>query len=116
MTPMHSRLRSLKFPRFYTLRYRLLALVLVPLLLLSGTVILLAANWSSDYTYEQLFAKVHADLQVSAESFGRIQDDARRELLSVATSAALANTLAAGSIPELMALLQQQREQRGFDF
>ncbi len=116
MTPLHSWLRFLKLPHFYTLRYRLLVLVLVPLLLLSGTVILLAAHWSSDYTYEQLFTKVHADLQVSAESFGRIQEDARRKLSSVATSATLARTLAVGSTPDLMALLQQQQEQRGFDF
>ena len=116
MTSIQSRLRFFKIPHFYTLRYRLLALVLVPLLILSGTVILLAAYWSSAYTYEQLFAKVHADLQVSAESFDRIQEDARQELSSVATSAALANTLATGSAPELTALLQQQRKLGGFDF
>lgn len=102
--------------RFHTLRYRLLALVLVPLLLLSGTVILLAAKWSSDYTYEQLFAKVNADLQVAGESFRRIREDARSELSSIAGSATLDAAWHAGADQHIMALLEEQKRLRGFDF
>lgn len=102
--------------RFHTLRYRLLALVLVPLLLLSGTVILLAAKWSSDYTYEQLFAKVNADLQVAGESFRRIRKDAKSELASVAGSASLVHVLGAGSPTDILQLLADQQGIRGFDF
>ncbi|MGQ7845108.1 sensor histidine kinase [Granulosicoccus sp. 3-233] len=98
------------------MRYRLLALVLVPLLLLSGTVILLAAKWSSDYTYEQLFAKVNADLQVAGESFRRIREDTRSELSAVAGSASLVHLLRNASFDDIMQLLADQQGVRGFDF
>lgn len=101
---------------FYNLRYRLLALVLVPLLLLSGTVIVLASKWYSNYTYEQLFTKVNTDLRVAGESFQRIQKDGQRELFSLAGSAVLSTFLAKGERSELLELLDQQRALRGFDF
>ncbi len=110
------RLTSLLPKRFHALRYRLLALVLVPLLLLSGTVILLAAKWSSDYTYEQLFAKVNADLQVARESFRRIRKDTRSELSAVAGSAALVHVLGNGTVDDIMRLLAEQQVAREFDF
>lgn len=116
MTVERSALSAFLRKRFHTLRYRLLALVLVPLLLLSGTVILLAAKWSSDYTYEQLFAKVNADLQVAGESFRRIREDARSELSSVAGSASLAHVMRSGEVADIMQLLADQQAVRGFDF
>jgi len=111
-----SRLRFRQSGRFSSLRYRLLTLVLVPLVLLSGTVILLASKWSSDYTYEQLFTKVNTDLRVARDSFFRIQSDGQRELSWLAHSAALTRTLAAGDTRELNNLLKRQRELSGFDF
>ena len=111
-----SRVSDFLRKRFHTLRYRLLALVLVPLLLLSGTVILLAAKWSSDYTYEQLFAKVNADLQVAGESFHRIRKDARSELSAVAGSASLVHALGTGSVRDITRLLAAQQGAGGFDF
>lgn len=98
------------------LRYRLLALVLVPLLLLSGTVILLAANWSTAYTYEQLFNKVNADLRVAGESFSRIQQDGQRDLMALAGSASLQTLLSSGSDTDVLQLLDAHRLQRDFDF
>lgn len=102
--------------RFSNLRYRLLALVLVPLLLLSGTVIVLASKWYSNYTYEQLFTKVNTDLRVAGESFQRIQKDGQRELSSLAGSAVLSTFLAGEEHSELLALLDLQRALHGFDF
>jgi len=99
-----------------SLRYKLLALVLIPLLLLTGTVILLAARWSTDYTYEQLFTKVYTDLQVAHDIFQRIQSDRQRELASLADSSAFLERLESDNTGALMALLETQRDLGGFDF
>lgn len=69
-----------------SLRYRLLALVLIPLLLLAITVVLFGARWTSDYTYRQLFTKVNTDLRVAHDSFERIQSDQQRNFRSFAQS------------------------------
>ncbi|MBX2885393.1 MAG: cache domain-containing protein [Granulosicoccus sp.] len=111
---MNSRL--LASSRFRGLRYRLLALVLVPLIVLSGAVLLLVSNWSSDYTYEQLFTKVTTDLRVASNSFSRIQLNGRQELDWLAHSALLREHLAKDDLPALQMLLDQRRELAGFDF
>ena len=116
LNPFWERWRSGQSVRFSSLRYRLLTLVLVPLLLLSGTVILFASKWSSDYTYEQLFTKVNTDLRVARDSFFRIQSDGQRELSGLANSAALTRNLAAGDTQQLNIILNRQRDHAGFDF
>jgi two-component system NtrC family sensor kinase len=107
---------SAKFKRYSNLRYRLLALVLVPLVLLTGTVVLLAAKWSSDYTYEQLFTKVNTDLRVASDSFQRIQQDGRQQLSALASSAKMSEMLNQKNYFGLLELLEKQRLQHGFDF
>ena len=76
-----------------SLRYRLLALVLLPLLLLAITVVFFAARWTSNYTYEQLFTKVNTDLRVAHDSFQRIQSDQQRNFRSFAQSNIVAGLL-----------------------
>ena len=83
----------LDYIRGLSLRHKLLALVLGPLLLLTGTVILLTAQWSTSYTYKQLFAKVNTDLHVTHDVFNRIQQDRQTALTSLANSAALLSQL-----------------------
>lgn len=102
--------------RSQSLRYRLLTLVLVPLLLLSGTVILLAIKWSSDYTYEQLFNKVNTDLRVARDSFSKIQRSGQIELYWLANSVPLRQYLANDNLDGLLNLLEQRRQLAGFDF
>lgn len=102
--------------RFRSLRYRLLALVLIPLLLLSGTVILLAFKWSSDYTYEQLFTKVNTDLRVARDGFSRIQLSGQRELGGLANSATLRENLVSNNMEKLREVLAERRDLAGFDY
>ena len=102
--------------RFSNLRYKLLALLLVPLLLLTGTVVLLASKWSSDYTYEQLFNKVNADLRVAGESFQRIQQDGQQQMSALAGSAEMSELLSQNNSNGLLLLLKKQRLLYGFDF
>ena len=58
-----------------SLRYKLLLLVLVPLLLLMPVIMALTIYWSYKFTYNQLYAKVNTDLSVSHDIFMRLQRD-----------------------------------------
>lgn len=102
--------------RLRSLRYRLLSLVLVPLILLSGTVMLLAYHWSSDYTYEQLFTKVNTDLRVAHDSFSSIQARGQRQLLALANSAQLASALGTNDNQRLNELIVNESALGDFDF
>lgn len=114
---MANRLANLPvLKRFSNLRYRLLALLLVPLLLLTGTVVLLASKWSSNYTYEQLFTKVNTDLRVAGESFLRIQQDGQQQMSALAGSAEMSTLFSQQKNSDLLRLLEQQRLLHGFDF
>jgi two-component system NtrC family sensor kinase len=93
-----------------------LALLLVPLLLLTGTVVLLASKWSSDYTYEQLFTKVNTDLRVAGESFRRIEHDGEQQMSALAGSAEMSDLLSRQKNSSLLQLLEKQRLRHGFDF
>lgn len=102
--------------RKLSLRHKLLALVLIPLLLLTGTVIYLTAQWSTNYTYKQLFTKVNTDLRVTQNVFSRMQLDRQRALNSLAESSALLASLQQGDSAALLALLQQQKSDGVYDF
>ena len=102
--------------RFRSLRYRLLSLVLVPLILLSGTVMLLAYRWSSDYTYEQLFTKVNTDLRVARDGFSGIQAQGQRQLQAFANSAQLTSAFASDDKRRLNELMATESALGEFDF
>lgn len=102
--------------RGLSVRHKLLALVLFPLLLLTGTVIYLTAHWSTSYTYKQLFAKVNTDLRVTRDVFTRIQLDRQRALTSLADSAAFLTQLKKKNAIGALYLLDEQRVEGGFDF
>jgi len=99
-----------------SLRHKLLALVLIPLLLLTGTVIYLTAQWSTSYTYKQLFAKVNTDLRVTHNVFTRIQLDRQMALTALADSAAFLTQLKQKNSAGILYLLNEQRSKGGFDF
>ncbi|MFK7860128.1 MAG: cache domain-containing protein [Granulosicoccus sp.] len=102
--------------RYTSLRYRLLSLVLIPLVLLTGTVMLLASRWSSQYTYEQLFAKVNTDLRVAHDGFSGIEANGQRQLKALANSVQLADALSLGDTQRLNELTFIESELGDFDF
>jgi len=106
----------LDFVRGLSLRHKLLALVLGPLLLLTGTLIFLSAQWSTAYTYKQLFAKVTTDLNVTHDVFKRMQLDRQSALTSLANSAALLVRLEDNNFSAVQRLLLNQQHDVGFDF
>jgi len=58
-----------------TLRYKLLVLVLFPILLIMPIALILAIYWGNSLGYQQLFIKVNTDLSVSHDIFRRIKED-----------------------------------------
>lgn len=69
-----------------TVRYKLLVLVLFPILLAMPIVLAMAVYWGSRFSYEQLFIKVNTDLSVAHDIFGRIREDQLNQLTSLANS------------------------------
>jgi len=102
--------------RSLSVRRKLLALVMLPLLLLAGTVIYLTALWSTSYTYKQLFAKVNTDLRVTHNVFQRIQHDREVALSALADSSAFLAQLQANNASGVIHLLERQKVDDAFDF
>ncbi len=67
-------------------RYKLLAMVLLPILLVMPVSLALAVYWGAKLTYDQLFIKVNTDLSVAQDAFSRIQEDYLRLLEQLAES------------------------------
>ncbi len=87
-----------------TVRYKLLVLVLFPILLVMPIVLALAIYWGSKFTYDQLFIKVNTDLTVANDIFGRIREDYLNRLGRLAESYAFRTAIEADNID----LIQQQ--------
>lgn len=90
--------------------------MLIPLLLLAGTVLVLTARWSTETTYRQLYTKVTTDLRVAQDSFIRLQSDALAQLESLASSSVLGDALANYDQTRLDEIIETERAFAGFDF
>jgi len=69
-----------------TVRYKLLVLVLFPILLVMPIVLALAIYWGASFTYDQLFIKVNTDISVAEDVFGRLRQDYLNRLGRLAES------------------------------
>ncbi|MBX2886661.1 MAG: cache domain-containing protein [Granulosicoccus sp.] len=98
------------------LRYKLLLLVLVPILLVTPTVIGIAAFWTWNYTYKQLYLKVDTDLSVAHDIFLRIQTDQQQVLHSLADSFSFRSDFDARKHSELIERLDRFQRQHNFAF
>ncbi len=99
-----------------TVRYKLLALTLFPILLVMPVALLAALYWGSHFSYQQLFMKVTTDLSVAHDVFRRIRQDYLGELARLGESYAFRTTLEAGRREALRAQLQALRDTAGFSF
>jgi len=98
------------------LRYKLLVLLLVPMLLLAPTVLLLASYWAWTYTYEHMYLKVNTDLSVAHDVFQRIQGDQRQALKSLAESYSFRSDFDSSNFSAMYVRLSSLRSQYGMDF
>ena len=77
----------------HTVRYKLLVLVLFPILLVMPIALVLAIYWVASFSYEQLYIKVNTDLSVSHDVFERIKRDYLNSLGKTAESFAFRTAL-----------------------
>ncbi len=99
-----------------SLRYKLLALVLFPILLIMPIFLVLAVIWGSNFSYEQLFVKVNTDLAVADDHFRRIREDYLNSLGRLAESHPFYTALEAHSNSAIKSQLQAHKEAFGFSY
>jgi two-component system NtrC family sensor kinase len=103
------------------LRYKLLTLVLLPVLLVMTAVVALSYLWLNDVSYQQLLMKVNADLKIAHEAFEKKQQTHLSELALLAESYHFRLSLEQSLTKDeealqIKPLVNQLKEQRGFDF
>lgn len=99
-----------------TIRYKLLVLVLFPILLIMPVALSLAIIWGENYTYEQLFYKVHTDLSVSKDVFYRIRKQYQSDLELLGESFLFRTALAAENKAQLDALIEKLKIRSEFSY
>ncbi len=90
-----------------TVRYKLLVLVLFPIMLVMPITLVLAIYWGANFSYEQLYIKVNTDLSVSHDVFERIKRDYLNSLGKTAESYSFHSQLISGNSEQIHQQLQQ---------
>lgn len=99
-----------------SLRYKLLVLVLAPIVVLTPLVIGLATYWFSHYSNEQLYLKVSTDLAVTHDVFRRNQKTYLHQLQQLANSHLFYQSLKRNENEVLRDLVGLHARSAGFDF
>ena len=97
-------------------RYKLLVLVLIPIVLVIPLAVGGAIYWGHALTYEQLYVKVNTDLAVSNNVFQRLQDDYQRQLERFAESYEFREALDKGNKSSVQTQLQLLKKAVGFSY
>ena len=109
-------LTSIKRKIATSLRYKLLVLVLFPLLLTALLTVGFVVYWSQDFSQNQLLRRVNTDLNVAHASFVRLQRDYLNRLERLAASHAFYTAFANRDVQRIQDQLAVMRETTGFDF
>ena len=109
LTPIFETIRS-------AVRYKLLALVLFPILLVMPIVLVLAIYWGKGFSYDQLFIKVNTDLTVAHDVFKRIREDYLNRLALVAESHSFYIALEENDTESIKQQLAILKNTSGFDY
>jgi len=99
-----------------TVRYKLLVLVLFPILLVMPIVLILAIYWGKNFTYDQLFIKVNTDLTVADDVFGRLRQDYLNRLGRLAESYRFRTSLAAHDATAIQKQLSELKLAHGLTY
>ena len=99
-----------------TIRYKLLVLVLFPILLVMPIALLLAIYWGANFSYEQLYIKVNTDLSVSHDVFERIKRDYLNSLGKTAESYNFRSQLSTRNTDSVKAQLTQLQQEHSFSY
>jgi two-component system NtrC family sensor kinase len=99
-----------------TVRYKLLALVLFPILLVMPMAFAMAIYWGKEFSYDQLFIKVNTDLSVAHDVFKRIREDYLNRLGILAESHAFYLALQEKDTELIKQQLAILKNTTGFDY
>ncbi|MDX9767754.1 MAG: cache domain-containing protein [Ectothiorhodospiraceae bacterium] len=99
-----------------SVRYKLLALVFFPILLVMPAVVGLSVWWVQRVGYEQLFIKVNTDLAVAHDVFNRLQQEYLDALGRLGDSYAFRTALDRQDWDALSVQIDTLRGTRGFSF
>lgn len=97
-------------------RYKLLFLVLTPIVLVIPLAVGSAIYWGHNLTYEQLYIKVNTDLSVSKNVFQRLQSDYQRQLERFAESYAFREAWDKGNKASIQAQLDELKSSGDFAY
>ena len=97
-------------------RYKILVLVLFPILLIMPIALALAINWGKQFTYQQLFLKVRTDLNVSHDAFARIRSDYLNDLARLAESYRFRVALELGNEHSILEQVNELKNNNKFTF
>jgi len=100
----------------HTIRYKLLVLVLFPILLVMPIALVLAVYWGASYSYEQLFIKVNTDLSVSHNIFDRIRQDYLKALAGTAESYVFRTAINQNDAATVEQELNRLQQEYGFSY
>jgi two-component system NtrC family sensor kinase len=98
------------------IRYKLLLLVLFPIVLVIPLAVGAAILWGHNLTYEQLYIKVNTDLSVANDSFRRLQDDYLRRLERFGESHRFREAWEQGNKAAIKSQLKQLQQKEGFAY
>jgi two-component system NtrC family sensor kinase len=98
------------------LRYKLLILVLFPMLVVAFLTVGFVVYWSQDFSQNHLLRHVNTDLNVARASFVHLQRDYLNQLERLAVSHAFYTAFANRDVDRIQDQLAVMRETTGFDF
>ncbi|TFH48339.1 MAG: HAMP domain-containing protein, partial [Lysobacterales bacterium] len=107
---------SVKLKIATSLRYKLLVLVLFPMIMVAFLTVGFVVYWSQDFSQNQLLRRVHTDLNVAHASFVRLQNDYLNQLERLAVSHAFYTAFANRDVNRIQDQLLVMRKTTGFDF
>ena len=99
-----------------TVRYKLLVLVLFPILLVMPIALILAIYWGATFSYDQLYIKVNTDLSVSHDVFERIKRDYLNALGKAADSYKFRSQLSARNSKSIYDQVSQLQQENSFSY
>jgi two-component system NtrC family sensor kinase len=98
------------------IRYKLLVLVLFPILLIMPVALALAIIWGANFTYEQLYIKVNTDLSVSHDIFLRIRKQYKNDLELLGESFLFRTALEVDNIIQLHQQIDKLKARSKFSY
>lgn len=100
----------------HTIRYKVLVLVLFPIMLVMPIALILAIYWGANFSYDQLYIKVNTDLSVSHDVFERIKSDYLNALGKTAESYTFRSSLSRNDSAAIQKQINLLKQEHSFSY